>query len=103
MQRISEGLRYNTATATAIGEWWNGLSRNDFGFCEESLYRTPKGNYFLSGEGGARSRWSRRVENGSCGGSGISPLSKNEAFDWAQTHLRLDEVEKEFAEMIADA
>jgi len=82
MLQIIDGKRYNTETATCLGEWDNGLSYSDFGHCEESLHQTPKGAFFLSGSGGARSNYG----DGSGGGSGITVIDRDSALQWAETH-----------------
>jgi hypothetical protein len=53
----------------------------------EALYRTPKGNYFLYGRGGAMTKYGRRVSTNTwTGGRGITPLTADEAFEWCQEH-----------------
>lgn len=87
MKKIIDGKSYNTDTATRIGHWWNGLSRSDFGYCEEELYLTKKDAWFIAGEGGAMSRWSESCSGGGlCGGSGIRPLTATEAREWCENH-----------------
>jgi hypothetical protein len=86
-KKVINGKVYNTETATRVASYDNGLSHRDFGFCEEDLYKTKKGAWFLHGEGGAMSRWSRPVEsNGRCGGSGIEVLTQAEALAWCEEH-----------------
>jgi len=102
MKQVIDGKLYNTETAIEIGSYWNGLSTRDFRRVSEELYRTKSGNYFLAGyELICRSR----LEQGesSWGSSRIIPLSKEEAFEWAQQHLSTDEVLKEFPDMIEEA
>lgn len=87
MKKVIDGKIYNTETATQIAAWDNGVYGNDFRACEETLYVTKKGAYFVHGEGGAMSRWARSVgSNGSCGGSGIEVLSAAHALEWCETH-----------------
>ena len=86
MKKVVDGKMYNTETAEWIASYDNGLSRNDFGFCWEDLYRTKKGAFFVYGRGGALSRWSQSCGNGRCGGSGIEPLAEFEAREWCETH-----------------
>ena len=57
MKKVINGKLYDTATAEQLAEDWNGLSDSDFKCCTETLYKTPKGNYFLHGEGGALTEW----------------------------------------------
>ena len=108
MREIINGKRYDTEKATLIGEY-NNLGRGcdsvtDFKFCEEGLYVTRSGNYFLAGEGGAMSKYAGPAgQNASQGGSGITPISKDEAYEWAERHLEPAELEKHFYDTIVDA
>lgn len=103
MKKIVEGKRYDTETATLIGEYGYG-SHGDFERIHEELYRTKTGNYFVAGTGGPKTRYSVQVEQNSWSGSSdIYPLTNDEALEWAQAHLEPEEVEAEFASMIADA
>ena len=103
MKKIVEGKRYDTETATLIGEYGYG-SHGDFERIHEVLYRTKTGNYFVAGTGGPKTRYSVQVEQNSWSGSSdIYPLTNDEALEWAQAHLEPEEVEAEFASMIADA
>ena len=86
MKKVIDGKRYDTATATGVESWDNGLSRNDFRHCSEELYRTKNGNYFLHGEGGAMTRWSESNGNTSWGSSGIEALSPADALSWLESH-----------------
>jgi len=87
MKKVINGKIYNTETAECIANWDNGLYGGDFGRCEETLYITKKGAYFIHGDGGASSHWSEPCGgNGRCGGSGIEVLSTSEALEWCETH-----------------
>lgn len=103
MKRVIDGKLYNTETATKIGSYWNGLSTGDFRRVSEELYRTKSGNYFLAGTGGPLTPYAESNGESSWGSSRIIPLSKEEAFEWAQQHLSTDEVLKEFPDMIEEA
>jgi hypothetical protein len=104
MKKVIDGLMYNTETAHCVGSWDNGRYGNDFYACEETLYKTKKGNYFIYGIGGAASRYARSCgQNTTCGSSDIIPLSSGEAQRWAEEHLSGDGVEKEFAATIEEA
>lgn len=87
MKKVIDGKVYNTETAERVASYDNGISRRDFGFCEEDLYKTKKGAFFVHGEGGAMSRWSQPSgSNGRCGGSDIEVLSRKEALTWCEEH-----------------
>lgn len=109
MRKIANGKRYDTETATLIGETSNigrgADSAGDFNYWSAGLYRSPRGaHYFLAGEGGPMSRFGQSVgQNSWGGGRDIIPMSKEEAFEWAQENLTPDEVEAAFGDMVEEA
>lgn len=103
MRKIINGKIYDTKTADCIAEWSNHYTPNDFHYCEESLYRTKKGNWFLAGEGGALSKYARPVQGGSGGGEGLTPLTSDEARQWLEDHGFTEELEQYFADSIEEA
>ncbi|MCE6968049.1 hypothetical protein [Cereibacter sphaeroides] len=103
MKRIIGGKRYDTDDATLIGEMTSRYSQSDFNYYEEALYLTDNGAYFLAGEGGPRSKYAVQFDRTYSSGSSIIPLSKQEAFEWAQENLTPEEVESEFSADIQDA
>jgi len=96
MKRIINGRRYDTDTAKLVGSFESGYI-GDFDWKEEKLYQKTTGEFFLAGEGGARTRWSRRTIDGYSSGEGILPLTLDEAREWAEEHLTQAEVEELFA------
>lgn len=87
MKKVINGKVYNTETATRIANWDNGCYGNDFNACDESLYKTSKGAFFVSGEGGALSRWATSIgTNGRGAGDGVEVLTPAEAMEWCETH-----------------
>ncbi|MGO9771680.1 hypothetical protein [Rhodoblastus sp.] len=107
MKAIINGLRYDTDKAIKIGEGGSDgyASSTDFHYWSAGLYRTPRsGRYFLAGHGGPMTRWAKAVgNNGSTGSSGIVPMSLEEAREWAERYLAVEEVETGFADAIEDA
>lgn len=109
MRKIVDGKRFDTETATLIGEASNigrgADSVGDFHYWSAGLYRSPrKAHYFLAGEGGAMSRFAQSVgQNSWAGGRDIIPMSREQAFEWAQEHLATEEVEAAFGDMVEDA
>ena len=98
IKAIIDGKRYNTETATKIGEASFG-ARTDFKAWEASLFRTPRGNYFLAGRGGPMSPFSQRLSDGSyTSSSRIIPLTEQEAKEWAEKYLDDAIVEKFFGD-----
>jgi hypothetical protein len=79
---------YDTNTAKLCGSWDNGCNGNDLDYCAEQLYRKKTGEFFLCGDGGARSIYSHTCDyNSRCGGSAIIPLTKSDANEWAASRL----------------
>lgn len=97
MKKIIDGKRYDTETAfEKIAEYSNGLGLSDFRHCNEELYRTDSGTWFLHGEGGPLTGYSRPVGNLTAGGEDITPLTDDEARGWLERHDFPDVVEKYF-------
>lgn len=99
-KKIINGKLYNTETATLIGEWDNGYHISDFKYCEEKLYRKRTGEYFLSGEGGGLSQYSKSYGDNSWGyGYAIIPLSEKEAKQWAEDRMSANKYIAVFGEV----
>lgn len=104
MKAIINGKRYDTDKATLIGTASSDCGRSDFRFFREELYITPRSKtYFVAGEGGALSRWAQRIGGGYTNGTGIKPMTRDDALMWAQAHLSVNDVEKHFGDMVDDA
>jgi len=103
MKAVINGVRYDTAKAALIGEADNlgrGVeSVTDFKYWSAGLYRTPRsGRYFLAGEGGPMTRFSRSTGNNSwAGGAKIIPLDEEDALAWAEENLPAEVIERHFA------
>jgi hypothetical protein len=96
MKKIINGKRYDTETAQLIGST-SYSNRTDFYFWREELYRKKTGEFFLYGEGGPASKYSRQIEQNSwSGGKKITPLTREEAQEWAEKYLDADEYEEVF-------
>lgn len=103
MKKIIKGKKYNTETAEIMGEVDNGYAVNDFNRMTETLYRKKTGEFFLHGEGGPASRYSRSAgQNSWSGGEEIIPLTLSEAQEWGERHLDGDEYEAIFGEVSED-
>lgn len=99
MKKIISGRKYDTDTATMVGEWSDGYPR-DFRYQCETLYRKRNGEYFLHGEGGAMSKYAvSHGDNSWGGGEEIIPLSYDRAREWAEKHLDADDYEAAFGEV----
>jgi len=104
MKQIIDGKMYNTDTADEIASWDNGCYGNDFNACEEALYQTKKGVFFVYGTGGPRSKYAQSFGSNSFGGGGgFNVLSSDEAFEWLQDHGCTKALETYFADLIEEA
>ena len=84
MKKVIGGVRYDTDTAVEAASWRHGYP-GDFNRCEETLYRTKAGRYFVHGEGGASSPWRKCVaQNEWSGGEGIEAKTPEEALAWLE-------------------
>ncbi len=99
MKKIIKNLVYNTETAHKIGEWQNAENYNDLNFYIETLYRKKTGEFFLHGDGNAASPYSKREQSGNARGTEeIVPLSYEQAREWAEKHLTVEEYIAAFGE-----
>jgi hypothetical protein len=109
MKKIIDGFRYDTEKAVKIGYYDNqgsgASSTRDFQYWEAALYKTPRaGNYFLAGYGGPMTRYARAAgQNEWSGGEDLTPLSREDAFAWAEKYLPVEAVEAEFSDLIKEA
>lgn len=97
MKRVISGRLYDTETAREVAGW-SDRDPGDFRHVEETLYRKRTGEYFLHGYGGPMTRYGERER---CGdgigyGSAITPLTYDEAREWAEGHMGADEYQDEF-------
>ena len=98
MNKVINGKRYDTDTATKKAMTCSNVSSRDFSYWEESLYQKRTGEYFLFGQGGPMSRYAVSEGNNTwSGGSKIIPLSESQARKWAEQHLDGDEYDEIFS------
>lgn len=91
MKKIINGRLYSTETARELGANWSG-NRSDFRWYCETLYQKKTGEFFLFGEGGAMSGYACKVSDNSWGaGETIIPLTPDEARNWAEKNLTVEE------------
>lgn len=103
MKQIIDGKRYDTATAEEIAHHWNGHPTSDFKTCTETLYRTKKGAFFLHGEGGPMSIYSKSVSGGYTYGEKIVPMTDDDVVEWLERCGLTDELEELFPDRVEDA
>lgn len=96
MKKIINGKLYDTETAKCLGSDSYSNPR-DFNYWCEVLYKKRTGEFFIFGEGGPMSRYSRSLgDNSWSGGEKIIPLTLSKAQEWAEEHLSADEYEEAF-------
>ena len=98
MKKIINGKKYDTDTAKFL------LSRSNnctgFSRCYEELYIRKTGEYFLYGEGGAMSKYSKSCgDNCWSGGEDILPLTEAKAKSFVEKYGDADDYEKIFGEV----
>ena len=103
MKKIINGKLYDTDTAKELDCYANTYDTRDFRWFRETLYRKKTGEYFLHGEGGPMSKYSRTIgQNPWSGGEEIRPLSMEDATAWAEKHMDADAYQAEFGEIVED-
>ena len=106
MKKIISGSRYDTDKAECVASANSGHMYTDFAWWQESLYRTPRGRWFVHGEGGPMSRYSQSRGNNTTGSEDIKPLDDEQARQWLESYNNEEAVaalEKYFADKIEDA
>ncbi|QDZ26599.1 hypothetical protein [Noviherbaspirillum sp. UKPF54] len=80
MKRVVDGKTYDTETASEICQLPCNAHAGDFRWHETYLFQTKNGRFFLAGCGGPLTMWAKSVEgNGKTSGSGLRPISPEEA------------------------
>ncbi len=90
MKKVLGGKVYDTETAEKCGEDSQGRP-NDFRWVCETLYRKRTGEFFIHGEGGARSQYAESIGSSWYNGEKIIPISYEDAQKWAEERLDGDE------------
>lgn len=102
MKRVINGKLYNTDTAADLAVY-EANATDSLNYYSERLYRKRTGEYFIHGEGGARTRYAASDGDGwSRGGEAIFPLTAAEARAWAKERLPGDEFERIFGAVSED-
>jgi hypothetical protein len=88
MTRNIKGKCYDTETANWVAGYCNEYDTRDLYYCDEAVFKTESGDYFLHGVGGAFTDYAK-----SCGrdmvtaGEKIIPMTYIEAQKWCYEHL----------------
>lgn len=100
MKKIINQKRYDTDTAKELGYYMPHGDRRNFNWYCETLYQKKTGEFFLYGEGGPMTRYAEKAgDNSWTSGEGITPLSYDQARDWAEEFLDAEEYESIFGEV----
>tara|TARA_B100001250_G_scaffold34353_2_gene27807 strand:- start:7931 stop:8236 length:306 start_codon:yes stop_codon:yes gene_type:complete len=101
MIAIIEGKKYNTETAEELASWHNRKIKCFK--CDEKIYRTTKGAYFIWGEGGSATPWSKKIGSDSVAGSKIIVLTEAEVLDRLEKWQDINAIDTHFSHMIEEA
>lgn len=100
MRKVIQGKVYDTETAKLMCGVTCDVYGSDFAWHDTNLYRSPKGQWFLAGEGNGFSMWGRDgVGGGGIPGEGIRLLSDDEARDVLEGE-DMDHLIEEYFEVI---
>jgi hypothetical protein len=84
MKKLLNGKLYDTAKASKLAQFTNGAPPHSPQYIKETLYRTPRGNYFIHGSGGYLTPY-REVFGPSCGpGEDITALDRDQCLLWCE-------------------
>ena len=103
MKKVIDGKLYNTRTAKYICDTGNTIRESDFEWERSALYITKKGRFFISGEGGALSRFATKSGNHRTTGSGLFPLTQGEALQLCRKHGEPEDLQEFFKDAVVNA
>lgn len=102
MKKVINGKLYNTDTAADLAVY-EANATDSLNYYSERLYRKRTGEYFIHGEGGARTRYAAATSDGwNRGGEAIFPLTAAEAREWAEQHISEEDFERLFGAVSED-
>jgi len=96
MKQIINKKLYDTETASLVCEYCNGYGSNDFNYLYERLYKKKTGEFFLYGEGGPKSKYSKKKGNWYCDGESIIPYTEEDAQEFVEKHGSVETYEELF-------
>jgi len=86
MKKVIGGKLYDSDKAERVLAWANHFPVDHPEHCTEILHKTKKGAFFISGQGGAASKYATRLVKGHEPGEGLEVLSRREALSWLEEH-----------------
>lgn len=97
MKSIINGRIYDTEKSVKVCNI-NVGNVSDFSHFEAELFQTPRSKkFFLAGSGGPMTCFARRVDqNSTSGGSGIIPLTEEDALRYAERYASVETVQRFF-------
>ena len=99
MKKVINGKVYDSEKAKFLNSASFGAP-GDASYWKERLYQKRTGEFFLLGEGGPMSKYSRILGDNSWGyGEQIIPLSYKAAQKWAEEHLSAEDYQDIFGEI----
>jgi hypothetical protein len=103
VKKVIEGKLFDTEKATRVAGYSYGEA-GDFDRMEQELYVTRQGNWFLAGDGGPSSAYSRQVARNRWSGSeDIKAMSADDALGWLEEHNKSDAIEAHFSDKVIEA
>lgn len=99
MKKIINGKKYDTETAKLMGTYSNGQGYSDLNYFSSELYKKKTGEFFIYQEGGPMSIMGICRDGSIVGSENIIPVSENDAKNWVEEHLSVDEYESIFGEV----
>jgi hypothetical protein len=103
MKKVIDGKLYNTDTATLVADYEPFSNRSDFNWWCEELYVTNKGNWFIFGTGGPASQYSKSGGGSAWGSSDIRAIEPFHAYEWLESHNKIEAIEKHFPDEVEEA
>jgi len=86
MKKTINGKRFDTSNSIIIWAWSPILDAKSPTWFSETLYRRPRGDWFLVGQGKRLSPYGAHGARGRISGEKIVPLSHKEALTWLKAH-----------------
>ena len=103
MNRIVDGLVYDTETATKVAEWRTGYGRAFYAF-DEAIFVTKNGRWFRAGHGGPKTVYRQQAGvNTYSSGWGLIPLTDDEALQLLETRGEIKAIEEHFTSRLQEA
>lgn len=100
-KHVINGKIFDTEKATVVAHY-SYSHPGDFHYVSETLYKSPKGTFFIVGEGGPMTTYARKVDTNTwSGGEGTRVLTKREALQWCEEHgVDAETILREFADLL---